>query len=66
MDIFTINLKNYNKQNPYIGNGIKHVFFLTRNQNKINEFVEYCSTIQSLHNLIGFISIDLEEIQCES
>lgn len=66
MDILTINLKKYNEQNPYIGDGIKQIFFLTGNQNKINEIVEYCLTLQSLHNLIGFISIDLEEIQCES
>lgn len=59
-------VNNYSKQHPYTCDETKRIFFLTGNKNKINEIVEFCSTKSILSNIVGFISLDLEEIQCES
>ena len=48
----------------------KKIYFLTGNKNKISEIMDFVSTnteyFELLSNQIGFISMELEEIQCEN
>ncbi len=58
---------NKSPKNPIILN--KKIYFLTGNKNKISEIIDYClrnTEYMDMSNHIGFISMELEEIQCEN